>query len=90
MKYFFQSLKNITGILLLTLGSHIYAQNIISVPFNDGFVGDNAGVNKSDNSIKFSTHNWRKVQFVQNSSSNEFVEVAQGNDIPGSVFITDS
>ena len=88
MKYFFQSLKNIAGILLLTLGSHIYAQNIISVPFNDGFVGDVVNNTSASNAVKFSTNLWSNVQFIQNSTSTIFV--AQGNDIPGSVFITDS
>lgn len=69
----------------------IYGQNLITVPFNNGFVGDNTANNVSANSKYLSGASglgWSNVQFAQNSSSNIFV--AQGNDIIGMVLITDN
>ena len=60
------------------------AQNTLSVPFTNGFVGtvgNNSG--KADNIQSFSTLGLTKVDFVQNSSGAVF-EI-QGNDIPGLV-----
>ena len=60
------------------------AQNTLSVPFTNGFVGT-VGNNsaKADNIQGFSTLGLTKVDFVQNSSGAVF-EI-QGNDIPGLV-----
>ena len=66
-------------------------QNLITVPFNDGFIGDNTANNVSSNSYYLTGANavgWSNVQFAQNSTSNIFV--TQGNDIIGMVLITDS
>ncbi|BDB52189.1 gliding motility-associated C-terminal domain-containing protein [Flavobacterium ammonificans] len=69
----------------------VNSQNLISVPFTNGFVGDNVANNSSDNAYYLSGVSglgWSNVQFTQNSSSTIFV--AQGNDIIGTVLITDS
>jgi gliding motility-associated-like protein len=68
-----------------------YSQNLISVPFTNGFVGDNTANNSSSNAYYLSGGSglgWSNIQFTQNSSSTIFV--AQGNDIIGTVLITDS
>lgn len=75
-------------LLALMLTNDLKAQNIISVPFSNGFVGDNTANNVSSNSLYLSALGWTNVQFTQNSSG--FVFVAQGNDIPGTVLITDN
>lgn len=64
---------------------------MITVPFSNGFVGDNTANNVSANSFYLSGASglgWSNVQFAQNSTSNIFV--AQGNDIIGMVLITDN
>ena len=71
--------------------SSLHAQNLISVPFTNGFVGNNVANNSSDNAYYLSGVSglgWSNVQFTQNSSSTIFV--AQGNDIIGTVLITDN
>ena len=68
-----------------------FAQNIITVPFNNGFVGLSGGNNSATSCYYFSGTGglgWTNVQFMQNSPTNIFV--AQGNDIIGSVLITDA
>lgn len=70
------------------LSNYSFAQNTISVPFSNGFVGDNTANNVSSNSKYLSALGWTNVQFTQNSP--QFVFVAQGNDIPGTVLITDN
>lgn len=75
-------------ILLLFLQTNFtFAQNNISVPFSNGFVGDNTANNVSSNSLYLNSLGWTNVQFTQNSP--QFIFVAQGNDIPGTVLITD-
>ena len=73
--------------------SSLHAQNLISVPFTNGFVGNNSG-NTSSSSAYYlsgvSSLGWSNIQFAQNSASSQFVKVAQGNDVQGSVLITDS
>jgi len=67
------------------------SQNLITVPFSNGFVGNNTANNVSSNSFYLSGVSglgWTNIQFAQNSSSNIFV--AQGNDIIGMVLITDN
>lgn len=78
------------ALISLLISAQLFAQNIVSVPFGNGFVGDVAGNNSSTNSYYLSGGSglgWSNVQFAQSSSSNIFV--AQGNDIIGMVKITD-
>ena len=68
-----------------------FSQNLITVPFDNGFIGLNTGNNSAGTSYYHSGTGglgWTNVQFAQNSSSNVFV--AQGNDIIGMVLITDN
>ncbi|MFM1771028.1 MAG: hypothetical protein RLZZ71_170, partial [Bacteroidota bacterium] len=77
------------GFLFLTVSA--LGQNIITVPFNNGFVGLNTANNAADQCYYLSGAGglgWTNVQFTQNSPTNIFV--AQGNDIIGSVLITAS
>ncbi len=74
-------------VLFISFSSNLIAQNTISIPFSNGFVGDNAANNKSINSKYLTALGWSNIQFSQNSP--QFIFVAQGNDIPGSVLITD-
>jgi hypothetical protein len=76
------------ALILLILSGSIYCQNVLSVPFNNGFVGDNTANNVSSNSYYQSTLGWTNIQFAQNSSGSAFV--SQGNDIVGMVIITDN
>ena len=64
------------------------SQNLITVPFNNGFVGNNTANNSSTQAYYTSGLGWTNVQFAQNSSSTIFT--AQGNDIIGMVLITDN
>jgi hypothetical protein len=73
------------------LPQYFIAQNTIAVPFDNGFVGDNTGNNSSGNCYYHSGAQglgWSDVQFTQTNNGNVFV--AQGNDIVGSVLITDN
>lgn len=86
-------LKFIYSFLLTFLCLSVNAQNLITVPFNNGFVGDNSANNNSTNAYYTAGAagvglGWTNLQFFQNSSSTIFV--AQGNDIIGSVLITDA
>ncbi|MFM8596665.1 MAG: beta strand repeat-containing protein, partial [Flavobacteriales bacterium] len=68
-----------------------FSQNLITVPFSNGFVGDNGGSNNATNCYYHSGTGglgWTNVQFAQNSTSTIFT--AQGNDIIGMVLITDN
>lgn len=84
----FLSYSRLLVLFLFISSFNGYSQNIISIPFSNGFVGDNVANNKSSNSYYLTTLGWSNVQFVQNSPSGVFV--AQGNDIIGTVLITDS
>ncbi len=56
--------------------SSLHAQNLISIPFTNGFVGDNVANNSSDNAYYLSGVSglgWSNVQFTQNSSSTIFL-----------------
>jgi hypothetical protein len=75
-------------ILFISFSNNLIAQNIISIPFSNGFVGDNAANNKSINSKYLTALGWSNIQFSQNSP--QFIFVAQGNDIPGTILITDN
>ena len=84
-------MKKIFLLLLFTFSFDVYSQNLISVPFNNGFVGDNTANNSASNCYYLtggSGLGWSNVQFAQNSTSTIFV--AQGNDIIGMVLITDN
>ena len=75
------------------LSANLSAQNLITVPFNNGFVGNNTANNNSNNAyytagVTGVGLGWTNLQFTQNSTSNIFT--AQGNDIIGSVLITDA
>lgn len=80
------ALLSVFALTLITV--KVNAQNLISVPFNNGFVGNNVANNKATSSYYTNSLGWSKVEFAQNSSSNVFV--AQGNDIIGMVRITDA
>jgi hypothetical protein len=87
---------NVKIVLILVLGIMFLdasAQNNISVSFSNGFVGDENGGNKAINALTLSELNWTNVQFLQNTSSTDGsgdpIFESQGNDIIGSVLITD-
>ena len=80
-------MKNYIFFILSSISFFSYSQNLINVPFENGFVGVNTGNNVSSSSYSFQELGWAKVQFAQNSTTNIFV--SQGNDIIGSVLITD-
>lgn len=63
-------------------------QNILSVPFSNGFVGLNTGNNSAGTCYYTNSLGFTNLQFVQNSTSTVFVE--QGNDIVGSVVFYDA
>ncbi|MEY3001076.1 MAG: hypothetical protein RL648_1290, partial [Verrucomicrobiota bacterium] len=70
---------------------------LVSLPFDDGFVGLNSGNNSSTNVIRLNAGNslgWTNIQFSQDSSATDAlgspIFEAQGNDIIGNVLITDS
>ena len=63
------------------------AQNTVAVPFSTGFVGNNTGNNTCGNAVYMSSLGWTNFQFAQQTSGTVFV--AQGNDVPGFVQITD-
>lgn len=67
--------------------SNTYGQNLISVPFADGFLGVNTANNASTPAYKLSAMGISSAQFAQNTNGGVFV--AQGNDIIGMVFLTD-
>ena len=79
---------------ILVFSESIVAQNQLTAPFNNGFVGSYDGNNAATNcyylSASYNTDpglGWSNIQFTQNSPNSVFV--AQGNDIIGSVLITD-
>ena len=69
------------------------AQNYLTVPFTNGFVGDNTANNQCTNAYYTAGSvgvglGWTNIQFAQNSTASIFT--LQGNDIVGSVLITDA
>jgi len=87
------TIRGIVTIFLIISGLNLTAQNKITVPFDNGFVGINTGNNRSDSCYYTNGGSgvglgFTNVQFYQNSSSNVFV--AQGNDIIGNVLIKDA
>lgn len=77
-------------IIMLLLISSIssYGQYTLSVPFSNGFVGDNSGNNSSTNAYPLTSLGLTNVKFSQNSTATNFTETPQGNDIIGNVLIT--
>ena len=81
------SLTTLTFVFLMSL---LNAQNTLSIPFGNGFVGVNTGGNSSGSAYYLTGAQglgWSNIQFAQNTTGNVFV--AQGNDIIGFVKITD-
>lgn len=72
----------------MILSQNTFGQNIISIPFNSGFVGDNTAQNVSSNSVYLSSLGWSNIQFAQSTSGTTFT--SQGNDIIGMIYITDA
>jgi hypothetical protein len=84
-----RTLLSLLILLLLILPfEECKAQYHLSVPFNNGFVGDNTAQNVSSNSVYMNSLGWSNIQFAQNSAATTFV--SQGNDIVGFVLITDN
>ena len=54
-------------IFTIFISTNISGQNLISVPFSEGFVGDNTANNVSSNSFYLASLGWTNVQFTQNS-----------------------
>ena len=79
--------KSLFLLLVLFIALHGKTQYQLSVPFSNGFVGDNNAQNVSSNSVYLSSLGWSNIQFAQNSTATTFV--SQGNDIIGYVLITD-
>ena len=62
------------------------AQNIISVPFTQGFIGTRgSSAGTANNVLTYQTLGISRTFFIQNSSTNSFE--LQGNDIPGTLRI---
>lgn len=82
--------KTILVVIICSLffNGRCIAQNLLTVPFGNGFVGDNSGNNASSNSVYLSALGWSNIQFAQNTSTTTFV--SQGNDIIGMIYITDA
>lgn len=68
--------------------SNSYGQNLLSVPFTSGFVGDVNGNNSATGCVLMSSLGWNSIYFSQTTNSTVFV--SQGNDIIGNVVITDA
>ena len=73
--------------LNFSIKSNSQSSSLVSVSFNEGFVGDNTGNNSASNAVYLSSLGWTNIKFTQLSSSGVFV--SQGNDIIGEVLITD-
>jgi hypothetical protein len=76
--------------VLLSIGVSFQgqAQNIITVPFNEGFVGINSANNVASSCYYMTSLGFSTIQFAQNSPAAIFT--AQGNDIIGYAYITDN
>lgn len=71
---------------LLALPNVARAQNIISVPFTDGFIGTRgSSAGTANNVLTYATLEISRTFFIQSSSTNTFE--LQGNDIPGTLRI---
>jgi hypothetical protein len=68
------------------LAGELRAQNIISVPFGNGFVGTRgSSAGTANNVLTYATLGIDRTFFIQSSSTNQFE--LQGNDIPGTLRI---
>jgi hypothetical protein len=76
------------SICLFIFNGNCLSQNLLTVPFGNGFAGDNTGNNASSNSIYLSALGWSNIQFAQSTNTTTFV--SQGNDIIGMIYITDA
>lgn len=79
--------KGLFQLLFLILFSivRVNAQVEVSVPFNDGFIGEiGTNTQQANNIQRFSTLNISKASFVQTTNSGRF-ELSQGNDILGTL-----
>gem|GEM_PF-5440196 len=75
-------------LFFLLLHANSISQNTLAVPFSSGFVGDVSGNNSATNTVYLSSLGCSGIYFTQNSSSTVFM--AQGNDILGSIVLTDN
>ena len=78
----------ILACLILLVHANGMSQNTLAVPFTSGFVGDVNGNNSSSNTVYLSSLGCSGIYFSQNSNSTVFM--SQGNDIIGSILITDN
>ena len=83
-----KSAFHILALLILFIHANGMSQNTLAVPFTSGFVGDVNGNNSSSNTVYLSSLGCSGIYFTQNSNSTTFM--AQGNDIIGSILITDN
>ncbi len=75
----------LTALVALGSAAPLAAQNIISVPFTQGFIGNRGSSAGSANSVlTYQTLGIARTFFIQNSSGSTF---EQGNDIPGTLRI---
>ena len=82
--------KFLLVVTCLTIAFNSFGQNLISVSFADGYIGVAATGNKSTSANLLSSYGWKNFQFTQNSPSTQFVDQgSQGNDIVGTVLITE-
>ncbi len=71
---------------LCGLANSIRAQNIVSVPFTDGFIGTRgSSAGTANNVLTYATLGIARTFFIQSSSTTTFE--LQGNDIPGTLRI---
>lgn len=73
------------GVALVGWAAPVSAQNPVSVPFPNGFIGTR-GSNPQDaqNVSTFATLGIARIFFIQSSPSNQFVAL-QGNDVAGTI-----
>ncbi|GLC26918.1 hypothetical protein rosag_34310 [Roseisolibacter agri] len=73
-------------VALVGAAGELRAQNLVSVPLPNGFIGTRASSAGSAESVKtFATLGIARLFFIQSSSTNQFE--LQGNDIPGTLRI---
>ena len=65
------------------------ANTTVSVSFANGFVGDYSKNNEAGNASYLTSLGWSQFQFVQSSDNGQFGGT-QGNDLVGTILITDS
>lgn len=88
-KNVFSTIRFNAGILLfIGIQAQCFGQNVLAVPFTSGFVGDVSGNNSCSNTVYLSSLGCTGIYFAQNSSTTVFN--AQGNDILGSIVLTDA